>query len=313
MFDPAVPVVRRGDVMPEERAALTDGAVLMRHTGTTLLRLTGTGRVACLQGLVTSDVSRGAGSQFSALLTAKGMVVAPLWIAIRADDIVLALPAAASPAVRDVLGRTLPPRLCRFDDVTELLVSFGVYGPEAAAALADAPGDRLAAVARGAPGFDCLVPAELAEPFAEQVGAAATGGGAALLEECRVLAGIPRLGAEIDDRTLPQEVRLDDLGAISYTKGCYLGQETVARLHFRGHANRGLVLLVLDAEPVAPPAELVSGGKAAGRLTSVAWSEELDAYVALAVVRREVEDGAEVALPGGGSAVVRRDRWVRAA
>ena len=56
----------------------------------------------------------------------------------------------------------------------------------------------------------------------------------------RILAGWPALGAEIDERTLPQEVRYDEIGGVSYTKGCYTGQETVARLHFRGHPNREL-------------------------------------------------------------------------
>src|SRR5204863_149594 len=60
----------------------------------------------------------------------------------------------------------------------------------------------------------------------------------AMLELARILAGWPRLGAEVDDKTIPQEVRFDEIGGVSYTKGCYTGQETVARLHFRGHANR---------------------------------------------------------------------------
>ena len=60
------------------------------------------------------------------------------------------------------------------------------------------------------------------------------------LHAARLLAGWPALGAEIDERTLPQEVRYDEIGGVSYTKGCYTGQETVARLHFRGHTNREL-------------------------------------------------------------------------
>ena len=60
------------------------------------------------------------------------------------------------------------------------------------------------------------------------------------MQAARILAGWPALGAEIDERTLPQEVRYDEIGGVSYTKGCYTGQETVARLHFRGHPNREL-------------------------------------------------------------------------
>src|SRR6185369_13808882 len=71
------------------------------------------------------------------------------------------------------------------------------------------------------------------------------------LHAARVLAGWPRLGREIDERTLPQEVRYDEIGGVSYTKGCYVGQETVARLHFRGHTNRELRGLAWNgAEPL---------------------------------------------------------------
>ena len=313
MYDPAVPFVRQGDVAPGERAALAGSAVVVRREGVALLRLTGPGRVACLQGLVSSDVVQGDPHQLGALLTNKGMIITPLWITQRSADIVLELPAAATAAVAGVLARTLPPRLCRFTDVTQATASFALYGPAAAAAAAGAPGTSARAVARGAAGLDCLVAAAETDAFLAHVGSAAARGTAALLEECRILAGIPRFGAEIDERTLPQEVRLEDLGAVSYTKGCYLGQETVARLHFRGHANRGLALAILDAAPGTLPQELTADGKAVGRLTSVAWADELDAYVGLTVVRREVEDGAEVALEGGVAAVVRRDRWLRAA
>src|ERR1051325_7798491 len=71
----------------------------------------------------------------------------------------------------------------------------------------------------------------------------------AMLELARILAGWPRLGAEVDEKTIPQEVRFDEIGGVSYTKGCYTGQETVARLHFRGHANRALRGLLFNSEP----------------------------------------------------------------
>ncbi len=134
MYDPAVPFVRQGDVAPGERAALAGSAVVVRREGVALLRLTGPGRVACLQGLVSSDVVQGDPHQLGALLTNKGMIITPLWITQRPDDIVLELPAAATAAVAAVLARTLPPRLCRFTDVTQATASFALYGPAAAAA-----------------------------------------------------------------------------------------------------------------------------------------------------------------------------------
>src|SRR5207253_1404740 len=83
------------------------------------------------------------------------------------------------------------------------------------------------------------VPVEQGELLAGRLAAAgAVEADPAMLELARILAGWPRLGAEVDEKTIPQEVRFDEIGGVSYTKGCYTGQETVARLHFRGRAGR---------------------------------------------------------------------------
>src|SRR5439155_988420 len=123
------------------------------------------------------------------------------------------------------------------------------------------------------------VPAAEAETLSDRL--AATGAlvaDAAALEFMRILAGWPQLGAEVDDKTIPQEVRYDELGGVSYTKGCYTGQETVSRLHFRGHTNRYLRGLLFDAEPPAAPADGWSSvthlDRDVGRVTSLAWVPE---------------------------------------
>ena len=117
------------------------------------------------------------------------------------------------------------------------------------------------------------------------------------LERLRILARTPRLGRELDDRVLPAEAGLEER-AISFTKGCYPGQEPVARLHYRGHPNRGLRVLALDgAEPPADDAELGLGGKVVGRITSTAADPE-HGTVALAYVRREVPLDAALDLAG---------------
>lgn len=124
------------------------------------------------------------------------------------------------------------------------------------------------------------------------------------LEVSRILAGWPRLGAEIDDRTLPQEVRYDVLEGVSYTKGCYVGQETVARLHFRGHANRELVGLQWDAAPDPADHRLVQDERERGWVTSIAWWETVARYVGLAKVRREVDRAWPVVAGGVPARVV---------
>lgn len=324
MADHTPGFVPPGAVSAAERRALADGAVASRLEHAAVLKLTGTGRVACLQGLVTCDVAKaGDGSHlFGALLTSKGMIVSPLWISRLADAIWIELPVAGAPAVRETLARSLPPRLCRCEDLTPTTASVGIYGPRAAvvlgrvlggtppalaAAVPYASGEAIVArsTARGLDGWEVLVGVALVRAFTDDLATCgAESGSSALLETARILAGVPRLGLEIDERTLPQEVRLEELGAISYTKGCYLGQETVARIHFRGHPNRRLVRLVLDREPGPPPLELTRSERSVGRLTSAAWSEPERTWMALALVRRDLEAGTEVAVQGSGTGTV---------
>ena len=108
------------------------------------------------------------------------------------------------------------------------------------------------------------------------------------LELLRVRAGTPAWGKEIDDRVMPAEAGLTER-AVSFTKGCYPGQEPIARLHYRGHANRGRRVLALD-ELTEPETEIAYEGKNVGRITSVAPAP--DRVVALAYVRREVPEDA---------------------
>jgi tRNA-modifying protein YgfZ len=113
------------------------------------------------------------------------------------------------------------------------------------------------------------------------------------LERMRIEAGTPRYGRELDDRILPAEAGLDQTH-ISFTKGCYPGQEPIARLHYRGHVNRRL--RVLDVESARPGDELAHDGKTVGRVTSAVPGR------ALAYVRTEVPADAELRLPSGAMA-----------
>jgi folate-binding protein YgfZ len=125
-------------------------------------------------------------------------------------------------------------------------------------------------------------------------------------ENIRIEAGIPALGRELTESTIPQESGLVDR-AVSFTKGCYTGQELVARIDSRGHVNRHLRGIVVG-ENVIPPvgAEMVTGDKTVGELTSVGESLDRRAPVALAYVRREVEPPADVVLRWDGGTVTAR-------
>jgi folate-binding protein YgfZ len=109
------------------------------------------------------------------------------------------------------------------------------------------------------------------------------------LERLRIEAGTPRWGHEIDDRVLPAEAGLVER-AVSFSKGCYPGQEPIARLQYRGHVNRRLRVLEVEGDAPAPDAEICLGEKVVGRVTSAVPGH------ALGYVRSEVPEDAELSV-----------------
>ncbi len=157
----------------------------------------------------------------------------------------------------------------------------------------------------GPPGADIVGPvAELAEIRATLVGAGFVPAGLTAYEAARVRAGVPRQGLDIDEKTIPQEAFLE-LDAVSFTKGCFLGQELVCRIDTRGHVNRVLRALEIGDGGIdtTPPAGagIVVGDKEVGALTTVARSES--GVVALGYVRREVDVPADVVVRWDGGEV----------
>jgi folate-binding protein YgfZ len=230
--------------------------------------------------VATLDVGHG---RDALLLTAKGRIVAPMTVWRRGrDDFLLLTEPELGEVLRDQLLRS------RFAAKAEIQVeeheSILVVGGEA-------PPGAVPNNDYGMPAYE-LVDAEppaWAELRSDE------------LERLRIRALTPRFGRELDDRVLPAEAGLDDR-AISFTKGCYPGQEPVARLHNRGHANRGLRLLALDGDDLPPAdAEVVLADRPVGRVTSAARDPE-EGIVALAYVRREVPEDAELSVAGGRAA-----------
>ena len=224
-----------------------------------------------LQRMVSNDVdSLQVGDGCPALLlTPKGRVIAPLVVWRRGDEdfLVLTEPELGE-AVRAHLGRMRLRARCEIE--AEQHASVLVFGAEDLGFASDFPGAREAVDT----GYEPTLTADE-------------------LEERRVSAGVPRWGREIDDRVLPAEAGLEQTH-ISFTKGCYPGQEPVARLHYRGHPNRALRLLRLPEVP-AYDAELVHEGKVVGRVTSAVRRDD-GSVLALAYVRVEVPDDAELAV-----------------
>lgn len=300
----------KGGLAEADADVVMDGAGFARADWA-VVDVSGPGAVACLQGLLTNDVERpGDGAVvYAAVLTVKGMIQSDLWALRRGGTVVLVVPPDGKAAVDEVLRKTLPPRLARASDRPDVGV-WRLVGPNALDLAASAglalpePGKSSANLVAGA----AVVAARprAAGPHALELhteaehGAALTellaraGGrevGPAGLELARILAGWPRLGAEIDQKTLPQEVRYDDIDGVSYTKGCYTGQETVARVHFRGHVNRVLAGVSWSGgtPDFASPTAVTQNGREIGWVTSVAWAPPIERFIGLAKVRREVD------------------------
>jgi folate-binding protein YgfZ len=302
-----------------EYSALHNGALFFDRSDRTRLRLSGPKAAELLTGMVTNDVSAlvvGEG-QYAAALTPKGKIVADLRIFSLEDGLLVDTSAAAAPGWKDMVRKYVNPRVAPYHDVTSELADFGVFGRSARSIvsrvmeiddrdLAALPpygniarpfGDAKAIVARvpemDLEGFEIFIPKEASDALrAKLVAAGIAAGTNETWEIARIESGRPQWGADMDDSTLPQEANFDELGAISYTKGCYIGQETVARVHFRGHVNRFLRRLRFVTRPAPPKgAELVDEtGKVIGDLRSVALSPRYGG-VALGMVRREVPPG----------------------
>jgi tRNA-modifying protein YgfZ len=222
-----------------------------------------------LQRMLSNDVAAlGPGEACDALLlTAKARLLAPLRVLRRGhDDFLLLTEPELGETVRRELVRMRFAARCEVEP--EEHSSFLLVGDDT----------------RGIPTRELGVPAAEVLDEHEPEGAATLG--EEEVERLRILARTPRWGRELDDRVLPAEAGLTETH-VSFTKGCYPGQEPIARLHYRGHANRGLRALRLETdEPPGQDAELRFDGKTVGRVTSAV--RDSDGVLALAYVRREV-------------------------
>jgi tRNA-modifying protein YgfZ len=218
-----------------------------------------------LQAMVSNDVEAlGIGDSCEALLlTAKARVIAPLVVLRRGvDDFLLLTEDGLGERVRSVLLRSRFAAKCEI--AVEQHTSSVVLGGSGGIPTTD----------YGVPAVEVLD--EEVEPSIDD----------ADLEVLRLRAGTPRFGHEIDDRVLPAEAGLD-ARAVDFEKGCYPGQEPIARQHYRGRVNRTLRVLQIDGEELPEyDAELQLEGKVVGRVTSAA--RDGDGIVALGYVRVEV-------------------------
>lgn len=296
-------------------AALTTGCGLVDRSERGKLALSGPDAKEFLTGQVTNDIlalEPGHGCA-AALLSHKGKMLADVRVLDAGDELLLDTERAA---LQELFNRVRL-GLIGFDAALHKRTLqrglLSLIGPGArSAAGADAAGlgaaehDHTPAQVAGLPvrlvatdaGVDVICAAEQTAAVA----AALVAQGAVPVDEAdadvvRVERGRPRYGVDLDDSVIPQEAGLNDR-YVSFTKGCYVGQETVARLHYKGKPNRHLRGLKLSG-PVPAGAPLHLGDRDVGTLTTSVVSPRLGP-IGLALVRREAEPGATVAVGDGG-------------
>jgi folate-binding protein YgfZ len=297
------PAGEHGAFYAPEGAALVDRSMLGKVV------VTGRDRQAFLQGMLTNDVKSLLPGQgvAAAFLDAHGKVMALLRVYALEDRLWLELPAGLTDATLQALDHFLISEKVVFEPADAAFAIVGVQGPAARTLLekltglglelpphhhveARVGGVTVRVVHRKEgvnPGFHCwTAPAEAAVLWQALADAGARPVGMAALDTYRVEGGVPWYGRDVDQAQILPETGLEDL--VSYTKGCYIGQEVVARVKYRGHVNRALTGLVLDGEAVPDRgARVFAEDKDVGWITSATRSPALGRVVALGYVRRE--------------------------
>jgi aminomethyltransferase len=311
-----------------EEALLRTAVGLVDRSDRAILAVQGPEAKSYLHGMVTNDVKGLAPGQgnAAAVITAKGKMLADgRVLCVGSEEVLLDLPAETRETALAHLDMFLISEDCVLRDATGEWALFGLFGPEAGPALTAAAGAApalplhhhvsarigaapvriVAAAPDGVPGYDVLAPVAAAAPVWEALfGAARARGGGPVgdraLDAIRIERFVPRFGRDMTAETIPLEANLDH--AISYSKGCYIGQEVIARATYRGAVNKRLARLRVPPGTI-PGTRLVAGDKAIGTVTSVLPRD--GGAIALGYVRRDLlAEGAHLALETGGEAEV---------
>jgi len=279
--------------MTEGYAALRQGAAWLDLDSRGRIVARGRDRARLLHAVSSNEVKKMAAgdSCYAFLLNPQGRIQADIHLLCLADRFLIDTEAGLREKVRQHIRRYIIADQVELEDVTEQTASIGVEGP-AAASLELPPGDRTVApfTVTGQPGFRIYCPAEGKTEIVAQL--AGLGVVAASAEEARVVRienGRPVYGEDIRDTTLPQES--GQMQAVSFTKGCYLGQEIVERIRSRGNVHRHLRSLELDGPAPASGTKLMLDGAEVGHITSAAELplSGITRVFALGMIRSEAE------------------------
>ncbi|HLM84681.1 MAG TPA: glycine cleavage T C-terminal barrel domain-containing protein [Solirubrobacteraceae bacterium] len=306
------------DTSSDEHRALLEGCGLLDRSERGKLALSGEGAIEFLNGQVTNDLATlGPGEGcYAAFLTHKGKMLGDVRILL-VGELLLDTERVALQALFDMIRRFKVGYDVQLHKRTLERGLLSLIGPQAEAIVA---GDRAsferlantehanaplqvdgigALAVRTDVGIDLLCDAADTAALAGVLSARGATTISQETAEClRVERGRPRYGVDLDDSVIPQEGGLNER-AVSFTKGCYVGQETVARLYYKGKPNRHLRGLLLSG-PAASGEQLLLGERPVGRVGSVALSPTLGA-IALALMRREAEPGSVVSVGEHGA------------
>ena len=327
---------RYGEISAEIEAAQKHVA-LFDTNFRSFLSLTGPDRERYLNAVTTADIKLLAEGQgcVGLLLNPQGHILAEIETHAMKDQLLLVTHTSVLARTRETLERFIIMDDCALDDASALYGSLAVEGPGAPALIEKfcrpAPPAMPAwshlsveisgipctvvrrsfySAAEGGTGFELFAePANLVSIWKALLDAARAHGGAPVgyeaLNVLRLEAGIPWFGYDFNDKALPHEAALEN-SHISYTKGCYTGQEIVERVRSRGHVNRRRTMLLFQGSG-APPAGtlLLASGAEAGVVTSAAFSPNLKAGIGMGYVRREHgQPGSKLIWAGGTAEVI---------
>jgi len=248
------------------------------------IRVTGSEAVMFLNGLITNDIKNATDSSWlpAVFPTVQGRLIGAVRIMRYEDGFLIDTEAASLEAVLKTISRFTMAGDFQVTDVSNEIALLSVQGKGASDVIDAADVVGIRATHTGEEGFDVLT----SEPLMEQlVAAGAQPVSPETFETLRIEAGIARHGKDMDETNVVVETNLDD--AISYTKGCYVGQEIIVRIKHRGHVAKKLTGLKFEAAVQDGGVITSEDGKEVGRVTSSTYSPKLESHIALGYVRYE--------------------------
>jgi len=288
--------------------ALATGVAWIDLAGRGRVKVRGRDRARLLHNISSNDIKKlvPGSACYAFLLSPQGRIQADFELLCLEDHFLIDTePDLREKAMAHILRYKVADQV-ELEDVTSSIVALGIEGPGAEAMRAEVPDAIVAPFSlTGQPGFrvygDSPAAAEWIRRL-EAAGAVAASGEDA--RRVRIENGKPRYGQDIFDTTLPQESQ--QMHAVSFQKGCYIGQEIVERIRARGHVNRRLVRLKIEGEAEVPPAsKVLAGEKEAGEVTSSVYSPRTQHVAAMAYLRAEyLEPGTALSVAGRPASVL---------